>query len=212
MSDSPMRDGLKIKTAGSIAGGACCPHCGGLLPASSVHQCPHCQADLRVTGREAPPQARSSGPGVFAALGILLGTLVRFSLLLVLVALLAVGGTLAYNRWWPSLNGLAPGSIMPATACASCQGKGQVRCTTCGGGGKVEGELIHTPCEQCGGTGSDQHKMKKGVVKCPFCRGTGIKESHRSVVVCGTCGGRGVAACAACGGTGKQNPDAGKTP
>lgn len=203
MTETAPRAGLKIKTGPSITGGSCCPHCGGLLSAEDTARCPHCQRSVHAP--PATPRLSARGPGFFAALTSLLVSIARFVLFLVVVAVLAVGGSLAYQRWWPGAKSSPPASPPVTAPCALCQGSGQARCSVCGGAGSVDGMLMHTPCDQCGGTGKYQQRLKKGVVRCPFCRGTGTKESFQARMACATCGGKGVVACASCAGTGRAS-------
>lgn len=202
MMDTPPRDGLKLKPSASITGAACCPNCGGLLSSPSATTCPHCHS--MQSAATPVRRSRPRGPGARSALAIWLGGLFRFFLFLVLVALLAVGGTLAYQRWWPGAK-QAEATPAPITSpCPDCQGTGSIRCSVCGGAGRLDGVTVHTPCEQCGGTGLYQHKMMKSAVRCPFCRGTGTKGSQQAHVVCATCGGEGFVPCPACGGSGRK--------
>lgn len=200
--DPAPRDGLKLKPADSITGAACCPACGGLLTSPAPIRCPRCAHPLSgvVHDRRKP----AGGHGLGSALAALLGGVVRFVLLLVLVALVAVGGTLAYQRWWQGAKREAPAIAPAVSPCAACQGTGEVRCSLCGGSGRVDGVLVHDPCEQCGGTGLYQHKLRKGAFRCPFCRGTGSKGSHQSSKACLDCEGKGFVSCAVCGGTGRK--------
>ena len=203
MMDTPPRDGLKLKPTASITGAPCCPTCGGLLPSPSATTCPHCHSSR--SSAPALGHLRPRGPGVRSALTAWIGGLFRLFLLLVLVALLTVGGTLAYQRWWP---GAKPAEAAPAqvtSPCPDCQGTGTIRCSVCGGAGRLDGVTVHTPCEQCGGTGVYQHRMMKSATRCPFCRGTGSKGSQQAHVACATCKGDGFVVCPACGGSGRKN-------
>lgn len=187
MSDLPKRDGLKLKGSASITGGSCCPACGGLWPSDDVLLCPHCHAQRQVSS--APIRPPSYGRGFMAALFSFIGAIARFVLFMVVIAVLAVGGTLAYRHAEPMVAGAR--SFLGLTPVPAPVAEIQ-KCATCAGGGMVDGPVINTPCDQCGGSGQYQHKLKRTSAKCPFCRGTGVKESHRDRVTCSTCGGSGL--------------------
>jgi hypothetical protein len=212
MTGNPPREGLKMKTSTSITGGACCPHCGGLLPAADAVFCSHCRKPVHA--RPAPVRVAARGPGLFSGLVAVLGSVSRFVLFLVVVAVLAVGGMLAYQHGWPGASPVVPAPVpaRPSSPCAACQGSGEARCPVCGGAGRVDGVQVHTPCDQCGGTGLYQHKLKRGTTRCPFCRGTGTKGTHQARVACASCEGKGFIACPTCGGTGRTSADAGRLP
>lgn len=203
MTGIPPREGLKMKISTSITGGACCPHCGGLLPTADAVFCSHCRKPVHA--RPAVVRVAARGPGLFSGLSAVLGSVTRFVLFLVVMAVIAVGAMLAYQRWWSGASPafLAPVPAQTSSVCSVCQGSGEARCPVCGGAGRVDGVEVHTPCDQCGGTGLYQHKLKKGATRCPFCRGTGSQGTHKARVACASCDGKGYTACATCGGTGR---------
>lgn len=211
MTGTPPREGLKMKISTSITGGACCPHCGGLLPTADAVFCSHCRKPVHA--RPAVARVAARGPGLFSGLSALLGSVTRFVLFLAVMAVIAVGGMLAYQHWKPGSSPAASAPVpAPSALCAVCQGSGEARCPVCGGAGRVDGVQVHTPCDQCGGTGLYQHKLKKGTTRCPFCRGTGSRGTHQARVGCSTCEGKGYIACATCGGTGRITASPGVAP
>lgn len=193
----PERAPLTIKRDVAVAGGACCPACGGLL-AEGVRVCPRCGHNLDRPQQRAQRSRRRAG-GLWASLSALFFGLARFVFLLVLVALVAVAGTLAYQRWWP-----APAAPVP---CATCRGDGRVTCPACGGAGQVDGAVINIPCSSCKGSGVFQQKLSKGTRPCPFCQGSGSKGTRTERTACATCTGRGVVTCPACEGRGRARPE-----
>src|SRR4030042_1438730 len=75
----------------------------------------------------------------------------------------------------------------PEESCPTCQGKGKVVCTACGGTGRgttyvvVNGLRAYDGCSMCGGTSAGRNPFRPGTpgsgeITCPSCGGTGRKQ------------------------------------
>jgi len=92
--------------------------------------------------------------------------------------------------------------------CAFCKGKGEkprgVRCSVCGGTGKVSVQPPYIRCAYCKGRGEEKPRSN---VTCTVCRGKGYVSVREPVEICPKCGGKGAdphnkLPCMMCGGKG----------
>jgi hypothetical protein len=205
----PAREKPRLRYKSGAAGDVC-PRCGEGLEDGAV-LCTYCGLDLR-TGRIATAAKKVSRDWTR-----FLRTLLRTSGLLILLVLIYLcraelgqrfeqtGSFLRRHYYAWTLE--KPKAIERPTACASCEGAGQITCPICGGFGSVELER-RSKCEQCGGSGRYKRKMgpsKSSGAECPFCSGRGYSPSS-AFESCKDCAGTGNMACSACGGTGSQPP------